>query len=100
MKSRVILIALMVVCMLMIVCTLSSCGDRDMRRYESLVAKEKQKKDTVNDIFFDIRLGMTSKAFYVHCWELNKKGLFTDGMGNTKINYKLVKNELKHPADM
>jgi hypothetical protein len=84
----------------MLVCTLYSCGDSDMRHYETLVAKEKRKKTPVNDIFFDIRLGMSSKAFYVHCWELNKKGLFTDGMGNTKINYKLVKNELKHPADM
>ncbi|RYG28393.1 MAG: hypothetical protein EOO01_39830 [Chitinophagaceae bacterium] len=94
MKRRIIFIALI------FVCTLSACRDSDIRHYETLVAEEKRKKVIVNDIFFDIQLGMSAKAFYVHCWELNKKGLFTDGMGNTKINYKLVKNELKHPADM
>jgi hypothetical protein len=31
---------------------------------------------------------------------MNKKGLFVDGNGNTSVSYKLVNNELKHPAEM
>lgn len=77
-----------------------SCHRSPMDHYNSLVKKELESKKKVNDIFFGINLGMTSKEFYLHCWELNKKGLFTDGMGNNSVNYKLVKNELKHPADM
>lgn len=87
-------------CWLVALVCFVSCGDSDMRRYQSLVEKEGKKTSRVDSIFFGISLAMPAKDFYVHCWELNKKGLFTDGMGNTRINYKLVKQELKHPADM
>jgi len=36
----------------------------------------------------------------MHCWEMNKKGIFTDGNGNTAVKYKLANGELKHPAEM
>jgi hypothetical protein len=54
----------------------------------------------VNDLFHGIYLGMPGKDFYLHCWNMNKKGLFTDGAGNTSVAYKLEKNELRHPAEM
>jgi len=92
--------AVLVYGILMAVFITVGCGRSKMEQYESLVKQEKKKNIKVNDIFFGISLGMDTKEFYKHCWELNKKGLFTDGMGNTSINYKLVKNELKHPADM
>ncbi|MET0298311.1 MAG: hypothetical protein ABW036_01075 [Flavitalea sp.] len=76
-----------------------ACGDKDFRSYQSLVERE-LKKPRVDSIFFGISLAMPVKQFYVHCWDLNKQGLFTDGMGNTKINYQLVNQELDHPADM
>jgi hypothetical protein len=43
---------------------------------------------------------MTGKDFFTHCWEMNKKGLFTDGRGNTAVFCKLDKNELKFNASM
>ncbi|MDQ3842556.1 MAG: hypothetical protein M3342_00870 [Bacteroidota bacterium] len=77
-----------------------SCRQSDMGKYRSLVKSELKNNKKVNDIFFGISLGMTSKDFYMHCWNLNKKGLFTDGMNNTSVAYKLDHNELKHPATM
>lgn len=53
----------------------------------------------VDSIFLGIHLGMVRRDFYMHCWDLNKKGLFTDGTGNNYVLYKL-KEELRYPADM
>ena len=47
-----------------------------------------------------IYLGMTSKQFYTHCWQLNKTGVFTDGSNNTAVLYHLKNGELKHKASM
>ena len=77
-----------------------SCQQSDLDRYHLLVKKELASNKKVNDIFFGISLGMTSKDFYLHCWNMNKKGLFTDGANNTSVLYKLEKNELKHPTEM
>lgn len=77
-----------------------SCQQSTIDHYNSLVKKEVTSKKKVNNIFFGIALGMPSKDFYVHCWKMNKKGLFADGSGNTSVSYKLVKNELQHPAEM
>jgi hypothetical protein len=43
---------------------------------------------------------MASKEFFTHCWEMNKKGIFTDGKSNTAVLYRLDKNELKYSASM
>ena len=77
---------------------LAACRQSGIDQYNSLVKKELQSKKKVNDIFFGISLGMASKDFYVHCWNMNKKGLFSDGAGNTAVLYKLT--ELHHPADL
>ena len=77
-----------------------SCRQTGTERYESLVKKELSSNKKVKDIFFGISLGMTSKEFYMHCWNMNKKGIFTDGSANTAVLYKLNHNELRHPAEM
>jgi hypothetical protein len=78
----------------------SACtADSDMAKYERLVKKELARGVREDSLFLGIKLGMTSKEFYAHCWELNKKGLVTDGNGNTAVLYKLPK-ELSHPASM
>lgn len=69
-------------------------------RYEALLQKELSSGHRVDSIFFGIYLGMTSEQFYKHCWEMNKKGLFTDGQNNTAVLYKLDNHELKYPASM
>ena len=77
-----------------------SCRQSGMESYRSLVKKELNSNKKVNDIFFGISLGMTAKEFYAHCWEMNKKGMFTDGANNTAVLYELDNKELQHPAQM
>jgi hypothetical protein len=77
---------------------LSGCTS-DTARYKRLVKKELGRGIREDSLFLGLKLGMTSKEFYAHCWELNKKGLVTDGNNNTAVLYKLGK-ELSHPASM
>jgi hypothetical protein len=77
-------------------------ADSDMDKYRSLVKKELRSNKRVDSIFFGIHFGMTQKDFFTHCWNMNKKGIFTDGndnLGNMYVLYKLGK-ELKYPASM
>ena len=86
--------------LLMLLVFFCSCQQSsDMSKYRSLVKTELESNKQVNDIFFGISLGMISNDFYMHCWKLNKQGMFTDGLNNTSVAYKLDK-ELKHPATM
>jgi len=71
----------------------------DERRYDQLVKNELSRGIRKDNIFMGIKLGMSQKAFYAHCWEMNKKGLFFAGPGNMTVLYKLSK-ELKYPASM
>src|SRR5687768_10815507 len=80
--------------------SLTGCQSSDMKQYKSLVEKELRSNKKVNDIFFGISLGMTSKDFYVLCWNKNKEGLFTDGSGNTSVLYKLNDKPVRHPVEM
>ncbi len=76
-----------------------SCSYFGGSEYNRLVKKELAKNVRVDSLFMGIYLGMTSKAFYSHCWDLNKKGLFTNGSTNTSVLYK-VSEGLKYPASM
>lgn len=79
-----------------------SCGNTNSgyKQYKELEEKEIKKGIRTDSLFFDIHLGMTNKDFYAYCWEMNKKGLFTDGLSNTAVLYKLDSVELGHPASM
>jgi hypothetical protein len=83
--------------------TLMACsGDSEMNKYKKFVRNELASDKRVDSIFFGIHFGMTQKNFFTHCWEMNKKGLLTDGtddLGNMYVLYKLQK-ELKYPAAM
>ncbi|WP_153800204.1 hypothetical protein [Foetidibacter luteolus] len=68
--------------------------------YSKLKAEELSSGKRVDSLFFGIYFGMTDKQFYAHCWEMNKKGLFTDGENNTAVLYKLNNNQMKHPGLM
>jgi hypothetical protein len=80
------------------ICSLAACRS-DSQRYEDSVARELATGIRQDSIFMGIKLGMTSKEFYAHCWKMNKKGLFFEGPGNMSVLYHF-KNELKHPATM
>ena len=79
----------------------TSCSrDNSIKQYNSLVKSELASNKRVDSIFFDIKFGMTGKDFFAYCWEMNRKGLFTDGQSNTAVLYRLNHNELKYPASM
>jgi hypothetical protein len=69
-----------------------------------LIRCENLKPGTSHDIkndslFLGISLGMERKAFYDHCWEQNKKKLFTHGPTNGSVEYKLA-TEFEEPVMM
>jgi hypothetical protein len=82
-----------------VIITICSCSTSGGEQYDKLVKKELAKGTRVDSLFLGIGFGMTSKEFFGYCWELNKKGLLTDGNNNTAVLYKIDK-ELKYPASM
>lgn len=68
-------------------------------KYEDMVEDGLATRQRSDSLFFNLHFGMSSKQFYSVCWEMNKKGLLTDGIGNTAVLYKM-KDELKYPASM
>ena len=79
---------------------ITGCTNDNFKRYQSLVAEEPASGKHADSLFAGIYLGMSSKDFYVHCWQLNKAGLFTDGENNNAVLYQLHKGELKYNASM
>ena len=90
---RVISIIILFVCCV-------GCTSNGFEKYRKLAAKEAASGKRTDSIFMGIYLGMPIKDFYTHCWQMNKKGLVSDGYNNNYVLYKLNKNELKHPASM
>jgi len=78
---------------------LIACQQTPYDKYQSLVQVELASSHRVDSLFLGISLGMTPRDFYLHCWDMNKKGLFTDGESNTAVTYKLPQG-LKFPASM
>jgi hypothetical protein len=78
---------------------ISACNGLAGDEYTRLVKKELAKGKRVDSLFLGISFGMTSKAFFAYCWELNKKGIITDGVNNTMVLYKMDSG-LKYPASM
>ena len=76
----------------------SSCSS-PADQYTKTVTQELAKGKRVDSLFLGISFGMTSKTFFGYCWELNKKGVISDGANNTMVLYKLPA-ELKYPASM
>ena len=84
-----------------VIVTLAACVQTDTnKKYTQLVKAELASGKRVDSIYLGMYFGMTSKQFYLHCWNLNKAGVLTDGQSNTAVLYKLNHNELKHPASM
>lgn len=70
--------------------------------YEALEKKELAKGVRQDSLFLGLKFGITSKEFFDHCWELNKKGLLTQGglqTGGIAAKYKLI-NEFSSPVFM
>ena len=71
---------------------------RKISPYHQMEARELARSERFDSLFLGIYLGMNSKDFYMHCWELNKKGLIREGSSNTTVYYPI--DLLKHPASM
>lgn len=82
---------------LLIVLGASACTQKS--EYDKLVEKELATNVRQDSLFLGIRFDMDRKEFYSHCWELNKKGVFTQGVGNMSIQYNLD-DELKFVGSM
>jgi hypothetical protein len=48
-----------------------------------------------DDLFLDLKFGMSPKQFYDICWDLNKQQILREGKGNTAAMMELKKGELK-----
>ncbi|MDZ4680385.1 MAG: hypothetical protein SH848_12335 [Saprospiraceae bacterium] len=66
--------------------------------YKRMEARELASGERHDSLFLGIYLGMSSKDFYAHCWEMNKKELIKEGMNNSSVQY--IPKELKHPGKM
>lgn len=62
----------------------TSCTKKS--EYQKLVEAELSTNVRQDSLFLGISLQMPSKDFFVHCWEMNKQGLLTNGVGN-QIKY-------------
>ena len=67
--------------------------------YERVLERELASNVRQDSLFLGIKLGMTSKEFYTHCWKINKQGLIRQGNSNTSVLYEMP-NQLKFPAEM
>lgn len=75
---------------------IAACS-HDPKDYKSIVKKELNRQERFDSLFLGMYFQMPSKDFYMHCWELNKKGVLLDGTANATARYRL-ENELKYPA--
>lgn len=82
---------------LLIALSMSACTQKS--EYDKLVEKELATHVRQDSLFLGIRFDMDRKEFYAHCWELNKQGVFTQGVGNMSIQYNL-EDELKFVGSM
>jgi len=67
--------------------------------YEKVESRELASGKTVNELFLGLSLGMDKKAFYETCWDLNKKGVLTNGPGELSVEY-AVELPSGNPAKM
>lgn len=83
---------------LLIILAFSACNSKS--EYDLMVERELATNVRQDSLFLGINFNMDRKAFYAHCWELNKQGVFTNGVGNMSVQYNLDDNELKFDASM
>ncbi|MFP4091976.1 MAG: hypothetical protein ACLFUB_11030 [Cyclobacteriaceae bacterium] len=71
-----------------------SCQSEYHRKVEQELASGVRQ----DSLFLGISFDMDQKAFFGHCWELNKQGLLKQGPENMTIEYKI--EDLNYPAKM
>ena len=85
-----------VIMFLSLVFVYTSCSNKS--EYQKLVDSELATNVRQDSLFLGISLQMESKAFFGHCWELNKQGVLTNGVAN-QVKYD-VSDNFNHDASM
>jgi len=93
MKTRTNLLLLLLISGFII----SGCSPR--AKYERMLKHELASGVRYDSLFLGLYFGMPEKDFYMHCWNLNHKGMIKQGESNTTAELEL-KDELIHPAVM
>lgn len=84
---------------LAVVATLVVGGCSPGKKYEQRLKRELASGVRYDSLFMGISLGMTSEAFFKHCWKLNDEGLVRQGTSNMSVLYD-IKEELNYLATM
>lgn len=66
---------------LVLILTISACQSE----YTKLVKSELSSGKKNDSIFYNLRFGNTKNEFFRICWDLNKKGLVTNGPSNNNV---------------
>ncbi len=69
--------------LIMLICT--TCTQSS--EYRLRVERELSRNVKYDTLLLNVRFGMNKREFFAHCWELNKKGFFGEGINNTTVNY-------------
>lgn len=57
--------------------------------YSNLVKQEMAKGVVYDSLLFDMKFGQHKQDFFQACWQLNQKGVISNGPGNTSVKYNL-----------
>ena len=68
--------------------------------YLELEKKELSSGVRYDSLFLGVKFGMTSKEFYAHCWDLNRKKLITQGPSNNSVRYYLPTESIGQKIEM
>lgn len=55
--------------------------------YERMVKNGLRSGEKNNDLFLGVEFEMSSDDFFDHCWDLNKRGVVKQGIGNMSVLY-------------
>ncbi len=84
---------------LLLVSILYVSGCTPKAKYDRMLKRGLESGVRYDSLFMGFYFGMPEKEFYLHCWNLNKKGLIKQGETNTTVQYE-IKKDLKYPASM
>jgi hypothetical protein len=78
----------------------NACKKAEKKTLDELQKQELAKGIRNDSLFLGLSFGMTPKEFYAVCWDLNKKGVLREGLGNMTAAYQLDKGEMNYDAEM
>jgi hypothetical protein len=93
MKTKILWLVPILISILLV----SGCTPKT--KYDRMLKRELASGIRNDSLFMGLYFGMPEKEFYLHCWNLNQKGIIKQGENNVTVLYEL-KDQLKHLAVM